>query len=466
MNNDAPLECPHLKNDECLVARLLANRVHDSPASKYTCTPEQCVRCEAAESPRSPNMMTLGIAVMSLHTAKETSAAARLLREFREFVPKLPRPAANLVALEAAGIRGESTGFTGPAPCAHRGQRKDDVECASCTGSVRLKTFDCSHESVLEKQCTLVRPVSGFACCEACSFRTAPTPTGHWEWITTQRLAEDAKLLAGMLPPDIDGVAGIPRSGMLPAAVIAMERNLPLFEISRQHGLKPLGGGGRAGYNPIPHRIAVIDDSVYAGYAFQSLTKAIPRNAVRAAVYVRPDRAATVDMWAKLLPTPHLFEWHIFNSGLIEGNAADPGLRGGVAADFDGVLCENCPIAESDSSADREKYLEWIANAKPLHLPRLHEIPLVVTFRYHWAEQATRQWLTKWGARVREIRFSAADSYSARSKMFDVAEHKGKAFRDSRHSLFIESHAWQAKIIAAVAKKPCVGLDTAEIFHD
>ncbi|MBK7363161.1 MAG: hypothetical protein IPJ01_12800 [Micavibrio sp.] len=238
------------------------------------------------------------------------------------------------------------------------------------------------------------------------------------------------------------------------------------YGVSRHHGLKPLGGGGRAAYNPAPRRLAVIDDTVYSGHAMSTLVRNQAPGAFRAAVYCRPDRRHTIDMWAELLPSPHLLEWHIFNSGLVTGNAADAGLRGGVAADFDGVLCENCPIKESDTAADREKYLAWIETARPLHLPRLHEIPLVVTFRYHWAEQATRKWIAKWGAKVGEIRFSSADSYSERSKMFDVAEHKGKAFRDSRHSLFIESHAWQARIIAAVAKKPCVGLDTAEIFHD
>src|SRR4051812_30935758 len=54
------------------------------------------------------------------------------------------------------------------------------------------------------------------------------------EWISTARLARDATLLAGLLPLDVAGIVGVPRSGLIPAAIVATYLHLPLYELTAE----------------------------------------------------------------------------------------------------------------------------------------------------------------------------------------------------------------------------------------
>jgi len=47
-------------------------------------------------------------------------------------------------------------------------------------------------------------------------------PGRPFDFVTTRRLADDAMLLAGLLPADVTGIVGVPRSGMIAASIIAV----------------------------------------------------------------------------------------------------------------------------------------------------------------------------------------------------------------------------------------------------
>src|SRR6188768_401638 len=66
-----------------------------------------------------------------------------------------------------------------------------------------------------------------------------------WQYISLERLACDVRQLVSQLPSDLSGVAGIPRSGMLPASQIALLLHLPLWELCPRRGLRPIGHGQR-----------------------------------------------------------------------------------------------------------------------------------------------------------------------------------------------------------------------------
>ena len=61
------------------------------------------------------------------------------------------------------------------------------------------------------------------------------------EYITTAQLIRDCKnlLLPQVSNLNLKGVIGIPRSGMLPASMIAMWLNLPLYFLDPQNNLLP-----------------------------------------------------------------------------------------------------------------------------------------------------------------------------------------------------------------------------------
>lgn len=76
------------------------------------------------------------------------------------------------------------------------------------------------------------------------------------------------------LPGDIDLVVHVPRSGIIPAAQIALHRNLPI--VSLDDYLQGRVAGGPAGLSARPRqgggdsRVLVVDDSVGDGGAQQA----------------------------------------------------------------------------------------------------------------------------------------------------------------------------------------------------
>jgi uncharacterized HAD superfamily protein len=278
-----------------------------------------------------------------------------------------------------------------------------------------------------------------------------------WRWIKTTDLIHDTLYkLAPKLPHDISGVCGVARSGMAPAAALATWLDVPLWTVS-QHGGEPVllshgtRGGNRRGSGPI----LIIDDTVYSGNAMRLIRQRLGNHLYRyAVVYTRPESVRIVDYYGDILPSPHLLEWNLFNSGVLFGNARNMRMRGGVATDFDGIICENPPVPDADSGPGLDAYVNWLRNAKPLMLPRRVPIPLIVTFRLERWRAITEEWCRKWGVQYGRLVMHLASTASERNRHFDVAGFKGKIYKDSRHSLFVESEPEQARMIFEYARKP------------
>ena len=69
------------------------------------------------------------------------------------------------------------------------------------------------------------------------------------EYITTAQLIRDCKnlLLPQLSGLKIKGVVGIPRSGMLPATIVAMWLNVPIYFLDPQNNLLPMSGATKFG---------------------------------------------------------------------------------------------------------------------------------------------------------------------------------------------------------------------------
>ena len=288
--------------------------------------------------------------------------------------------------------------------------------------------------------------------------------------VTLRALMQATEKLMAKLPPGLSGVAGIPRSGLLPACLISVWHHLPLYELSAANGLQPLGHGIRGTYikTDPAHPILVVDDTVYGGYAMKAARKQMEgRAAVYCAVFVRPGHTDTVDLYGEILPSPHLLEWCLWNTGLVAGGAQHPGLRGGIAIDFDGVLCEDCPAPMDGDDTPRgdERYRHWLMNARPKRLPRMLRVPLIVTFRMEKYRQETEEWMKKWSVSCDTLVMHPARSFAERKRIWNAGVHKGDAFRASPCGIFIESDSRQAQQIWKAAQKPVLALDTNRIFQ-
>jgi len=98
----------------------------------------------------------------------------------------------------------------------------------------------------------------------------------------------------------------------MPATAIATHMHLPLFEVSKQSGLKPIGSGYRFDskdkkmYKDGP--LFVVDDSVHDGNTMWLIRNILPKKAIMTSVYARLEMAHVVDHFVYGVASPHLVE--------------------------------------------------------------------------------------------------------------------------------------------------------------
>lgn len=337
----------------------------------------------------------------------------------------------------------ELDGPTGPTrshravsgPCRHLGAATGVLaDCATCRGRVQLKLFSCA----LHQTCTPSNPVRGTTCCASCPDRTPVYPP--MRWVSTAQLIRDSITLAGLLPADVTAVAGIPRSGMLPASVIATHLHLPLFQLTPGGGLSRLGHG-RGGSLPqgLHGRLAVIDDTVYSGDAMHRARIALGAlRAVYGAVYVTHS-AGVVDLFVEEVKELHLLEWNLLNNGPLAGHAASPLFGAGVGLDLDGVICHD----EHSGGKVGTPYL----------LPRSVPAPLICTGRPEAQRAATEAQLRLWGVRWQRLEMFPGDTQPGWK---DAAAHKAWHYQRSALGFFVESCPQQAEAIHRQVRKPVI----------
>lgn len=367
-------------------------------------------------------------------------------------------------------------------PCIHRGPHK------IFTPIKGADAFKCFNRKVPEDRCIIVSterslelaPKYNTAVCSVCVHRVSGRPIpemddpGQWRFIPTSQLVEDSIKLIEKLPNNISGVVGCARSGLIPATAIATHMHLPLYAYNRHSGLINLGSGyrgwkqeGKESLYETDGPLLFVDDSIYGGntmWAARSFF--LERDMIFAAIYVHPENKDAADIYFTELPSPHLFEWNMFNNGMVEGNVFDKRLKGGLAFDFDGIFCPDCPVPDADDGPGLDAYLDWMKNA-PMNrvVPRYVEIPLIVTFRLERWRSITEDWLRRHGIKWKKLVMSPYETASERNRNFDVEAHKAKAFMYSDCSMFVESDPLQAEIIHSVTRLPVLCPDEKKVYQ-
>jgi len=339
-----------------------------------------------------------------------------------------------------------------------------------------ISTYICSNNEVPERRCIIDSQLDKYASCLECKNRLERFPElelaydkDAWQYITVARLNSDTLRLLSVIPPNCAGIVGIPRSGMVPASLLASMTQLPLYELSVQKGLCMLGQGSRTWISPQRDRSGpyfVVDDSIYSGNAMALAKAAFHNNAVFAVVYVMPELRQMVDYYVREIPSPHFFEWNLFNNGMIGGYSMDPRLRGGIALDLDGVICFDPPMPDADDGVIYESYAKWLDVAPPKYIPRYTAVPCIITFRLEKWRSKTIQWLKKYNVKWERLIMSPHTSVIRRNSELDIAGHKARNFVESGCSMMIESDPHQAELIHRISRRPVLCPDSAVLHQD
>lgn len=273
------------------------------------------------------------------------------------------------------------------------------------------------------------------------------------------------------LPPDIDVVVGIPRSGMLVASIVACYRSVPLTDVDgfvegrcfrtgrTKAGSLSVGGAEEAHLRFLeqPRRALVLDDSVWSGGSIRRTRERIeaaglPHDVVYGAVYVRPGKTDIVDHYCEVLNGPRLFEWNFLQHEEILADAC---------VDIDGVLCYDPSAGEND---DGERYRRFLREARPLFRPE-REVGWLVTSRLERYRAETEAWLQEHEIAYRELVMLDCPDGSTRRRLKLHGAHKASVYRETGASLFIESEVRQAVEIANLAQRPVLCTDTMQLIQ-
>ncbi len=267
------------------------------------------------------------------------------------------------------------------------------------------------------------------------------------------------------LPRDVDLVVGIPRSGLLPAGMIALALNRPLADLDGFLAGRTLANGVTrpvpgAGQRRFRHAL-VVDDSIRSGGTLGQVRAAIAAmgggladKVTYLAVYgatpgPHPDGA---DMQLEVCPTPRVFQWNVMHHVVLES----------ACLDIDGVLCRDPTPAEND---DGPRYREFLLGAEPLHLPT-RPVRRLVTSRLERYRPETVEWLARHGVSYGRLDMLDLPDAATRRRLGSHASFKAAVYAgDSGAKLFIESCRRQAPEVARLSGKPVLCVETNSLVN-
>jgi uncharacterized HAD superfamily protein/hypoxanthine phosphoribosyltransferase len=252
------------------------------------------------------------------------------------------------------------------------------------------------------------------------------------------------------LSPDV--IVGIPRSGMVPASILATSLGLPLADLHTFCDGREWGVGGTIAGSPVS-RVLLVDDA--SGYG-RTMTRAIERLAAErpdavvmpCSVYADPEAAPRFALAMERLAKPRLFEWNWWRSGKLAH----------CCVDIDGVICRDPTSAEK---GDPDAYREFIASTPLLYRPA-KPVGAFVTGRSSNYRAETEAYFKRHGIAYGALAMREGDRLTKTVEAH--AEHKAAFYRKSDAVLFIESDERQAEMIARTARKPALCIETGKVY--
>jgi len=260
------------------------------------------------------------------------------------------------------------------------------------------------------------------------------------------------------IPADTQLVVGIPRSGMVPAIIIAQALNLPYTDLqSFIDGKMYTSPHDFTEITPERYKnILIVDDSVASGNAITKARAMLQNleslfNLKYCAIYIVPVKVKMVDIYFETLALPQVFQWNVFHHTVLEK----------ACFDIDGVLCEDPTLGQDD---DGPLYRDFLINAKPLYIPEC-KIGTIVTSRLEKYRKETEEWLQKHNIRYNQL-VMYNPGKTKKSDYIHPAALKASVYKSLNYFLFIESSYYQARKINQITGKPVLCTEIFEMITE
>ncbi|WP_290844199.1 phosphoribosyltransferase family protein [Henriciella sp.] len=277
-------------------------------------------------------------------------------------------------------------------------------------------------------------------------------------------LAQVIRANAAILPDDVDLVVGVPRSGIAPASMIALSKNVDFTDLESYLLNRPLAHGrtrrtSAPGLNSpfdAKHTL-VIDDSVHTGGTIKGIRSRIAKvnplgKISYGVIYAAKSLPDVIDLHFEILAGPRAFEWNALHLPIVET----------FCLDIDGVLCRDPSDSEND---DGEAYREFLLTVAPQVVPT-HVVGHLVTSRLEKFRSETERWLHEKGIRYKKLHMLDLPDAETRRRLGTHASFKARVYRSlSKSRFFIESEPHQAQKIAKLSGKPVLCYQNQVIYR-
>lgn len=250
---------------------------------------------------------------------------------------------------------------------------------------------------------------------------------------------------------NFDLIVGIPRSGMLPATMISLLKNVPLTDLDAFCcGRIYSPGKTKTRESWIcsveeAKKILIVEDSCMSGRSIAFAREKIAGMKSKAeitylSVYCTEESAAFVDLHFEICEQPRMFEWNYLHHALIEK----------ACFDIDGVLCKDPSEKEND---DGERYMDFCRNISARVVPS-KKIGYLVTSRLEKYRSLTTKWMEEHAVRYGKMIMMQYGTKLERQKQGNHGEFKGRIYKSLKDScIFIESDPLQAEVINKISGK-------------
>ena len=224
-----------------------------------------------------------------------------------------------------------------------------------------------------------------------------------FNYITYARLIADTLLLAKRIPNKYDAIIGIPRSGLIPAAIIGFHFNLPVITPSEFVSNQYINSN-RIKKSELK-RVLLVDDSIGSGRTLKKNIDLIKGVDIDTAVIYTNAKIHKLTYTFRQIIDPRIFQWNVLNHGHLKT----------ACVDIDGVLCKDPTIIEDDNKPN--EIINHIINAEPLHVPKL-PIFAIITNRIEKYRPETVGWLAKHNIKYEQLIMSHYNTAKERRNNF------------------------------------------------
>lgn len=255
---------------------------------------------------------------------------------------------------------------------------------------------------------------------------------------------------------NIDLVVGIPRSGMLPASLIATHLQLPFTDVdsynSNRWYVRHKKVTVPTDITTTPLRVLLVDDTINTGNAMRNVLKSI-RNSndtiIKFAVYGSPkNKPEDIDFTCEECPLPRAFQWNLWKHNQASN----------WATDMDGVLCRDPTKKENDKGSKLENFYR---TAEPKFL-FTKPVKYVITSREERFRSVTEEWLKNHNINYEKLIMKATGLPGGNQAH---AEYKANTLKSlTGIELYIESDPKQAKIMSQFIDMPIWCIDNQKLY--